>query len=425
MEDSLPRVKWYWTRLILTPGPSPGHTTGPMKILTRYILAELLKWFLVSLAVLTLIILVFFVAREAARRGLPLDGVARLVPCFLPIALWFAVPGTLLLATTSVYSRLAGSNEILAIKSQGISPRRILEPIWALAFLASLVTVLLGDVAVSWGRNQVRRVLVDSVEEIAYRMLQTHGVYTTGRLSINVREVEGRRLKRVIVSLKAHGEEPTVTVTASEATLAKEVDKGEEVLKISFFHGRVDAAGEGSYQFEEFPLRISLQEASQTGDLGSLPSHLPLRVIPDEIVLQKDRIRQHERNLAARAACQLLRGDFDALVSNEWQTRAGSLQEDYERLHRLYAEPHRRWSAGFSCLCFAWVGAPMAIRLRNRDMLTSFFLCFLPILVVYYPLLVFGVDGAKDGRLPPWSVWTGNVLLAAWGYYLLRKVMRY
>ena len=64
-------------------------------------------------------------------------------------------------------------------------------------------------------------------------------------------------------------------------------------------------------------------------------------------------------------------------------------------------------------------------RLRNRDMLTSFFLCFLPILIVYYPLLVFGVDGAKDGRLPPWSVWTGNVLLLLWGFYLLRRVIRY
>jgi len=397
-----------------------------MKILTRYILAELLKWFLLSLAVLTLIILVFFVAREAIRRGLPPEGVARLIPCFLPTALWFAVPGTLLLATTSVYGRLAGSNEVLAIKVQGISPRRILEPIWFLAFLASLVTVLLGDVAVSWGRNQVRHVLLDSVEQIAYRMLRTHRAYSTGRLAVNVKDVRDGTLVSPIVSLKAHGAVPTITVTAAEATLSKDVDQGEEVLKFVFRDGRVDYGDNTFVQFHDtWTHVVTLSEASQTGDLDNVPSHLPLRVIPDEVVRQRALINRHEDSLAARASCQLLRGDFDALTSDEWKTRLGALQEDYERLYRLRAEPHRRWSAGFSCLCFAWVGAPMAIRLRNRDMLTSFFLCFLPILIVYYPLLVFGTDGAKDGRLPPWSVWAGNVLLVAWGYYLLRKGVRY
>ena len=67
----------------------------------------------------------------------------------------------------------------------------------------------------------------------------------------------------------------------------------------------------------------------------------------------------------------------------------------------------------------------MAIRRRNQDFLTSFFLCFLPILLVYYPLLVWGVDGAKHGELPAYSVWAGNMLLFIWGAYLLRKVVRY
>lgn len=67
----------------------------------------------------------------------------------------------------------------------------------------------------------------------------------------------------------------------------------------------------------------------------------------------------------------------------------------------------------------------MAIRLKNRDILTSFFLCFLPILVVYYPLLAYGVEGAKNGTLPPYAVWAGNALLALWGWWLLKRVLRY
>jgi lipopolysaccharide export system permease protein len=71
------------------------------------------------------------------------------------------------------------------------------------------------------------------------------------------------------------------------------------------------------------------------------------------------------------------------------------------------------------------VGAPLAIRLRNADFLTSFFLCFGPILIVFYPLLAFGVDQAKSGDLPPHAVWIGNVVLAAAGAWIMRKVVRY
>jgi len=67
----------------------------------------------------------------------------------------------------------------------------------------------------------------------------------------------------------------------------------------------------------------------------------------------------------------------------------------------------------------------MAIRLRNRDFLTSFFLCFLPILIVYYPLLAYGIDGAKNGTIPPWAVWAGNALLILWGLWLMGRVTRY
>ena len=63
----------------------------------------------------------------------------------------FAVPGTMLLATTSVYGRMASYNEIVAVKSLGISPMVLVWPTLILATLVSFVAVVLNDVAVSWG----------------------------------------------------------------------------------------------------------------------------------------------------------------------------------------------------------------------------------------------------------------------------------
>ena len=93
-----------------------------MRILTRYVLFDLLKVFLLTLTGLTLLIFVVLIGKEAVDKGIGLGPLLRMAPYLLPQAMQFAVPGTMLLATTSVYGRMASYNEIVAIKSLGISP---------------------------------------------------------------------------------------------------------------------------------------------------------------------------------------------------------------------------------------------------------------------------------------------------------------
>lgn len=395
-----------------------------MRTLNRYILAELSKVFLLSLTALTGMMMIVGVVREAVDQGLPPGQLVRLIPYILPDALRIAVPVTLLLATTWVYSRMSGSNEVVAIKSLGIFPMAILWPTLILATLLSLGTVVLNDVAVSWGRSGVQRVVVEAVEEIAYGMLRAKRRYSGPDFDINVARVEGRRLIHPTLTLEARGNTPAITFTAEQAELRS--DREENLLKIILWNGEVEVEGGISGHFPDVQQHeIPLRNASQAESASKPPSWLPLRVIPGEIARQRLEIERYEQELAARAAYQMLSGDFDDLVSREWDSRHRELAEKRSRLARLATEPYRRWSAGFSCLCFVFVGAPMAIWLRNREFLTSFFLCFAPILVVYYPALMYTVDASKGGRFPPVAVWAGNVILLVWGAYLLRKVFRY
>jgi lipopolysaccharide export system permease protein len=147
--------------------------------------------------------------------------------------------------------------------------------------------------------------------------------------------------------------------------------------------------------------------------------------IPGEIETQIVKLGKLREQLAARAGYQMLIGDFDELLSERWWEEHSQLREEESRLHRLYTEPHRRWANSLSCLCFVLVGAPLAIRLRNSDFLTSFFLCFMPILLIYYPLLAWGTDRAKNGAVPPMAVWLGDAILVCCGLWMTRKVMRY
>lgn len=404
--------------------PHGGDTSGRMRILTRYVVIELGKVILLSLTALTLMMIIVGVAREAIQQNLPPAQIFWLIPYILPDALRVAVPVTVLLAATSVFGRMSGDNEVIALKSLGISPMTIVWPILALAFLLSLITVWLNDLAVSWGRSGAQRVVVEAVEEIAYSMLRTKRRYSSPNFSINVKRVEGRRLIRVTLSLQPGGDTPDITITAEQAELRSDLAEG--LLKIYLFNSTIDVDGQVTAQFPGwYEQEIPLPDASQSGRSSSLPSRLALRAIPKKRAEQVVVIARAEQELAAKAAYQMLCGDFDELTSPTWDDAVVGLDAKWELLHRLRTEPYRRWSAGFSCLCFAWIGAPMAIWLRNRDFLTSFFLCFLPILIVYYPLLIYGVDGAKAGTIPPYSVWAGNIILLGWGIYLMRKVMRY
>jgi lipopolysaccharide export system permease protein len=156
-----------------------------------------------------------------------------------------------------------------------------------------------------------------------------------------------------------------------------------------------------------------------------VPARMPMRIIPQRRAEHVEKLNLLREEYAFCAATDLLTGDFAELSSDTWKLRMMNLGWDLDDLHRLQTEPHRRWANGFSCLAFVVVGAAMAIRLRNSDILTSFFICFLPILVVYYPLLIFGLNSAKEGTLPPCSVWLGNLIMAVWGLGQTRWVLRY
>lgn len=395
-----------------------------MGIISRYVLAELLKVFLIALAAMTGFLIIIGIVREAASQGLGPEQILRLVPYILPDALRFTLPGTLLFTACMVYGRMSGSNEVMALKAMGISPMAVLWPVIVLALMMSLVAVWLNDVAVSWGKAGIRRVVIEAVESIAYGMLRTHKSYGTSRFSVTVKDVKDRKLIAPVITFQATGDSAPVMVRAEEAELRS--DRKDNALTIIFRNATVDAEGISAQWPDTFERDIPLEAASQARSAAELsPSDLSLSMVGQRLVDQKRKVALMEEEMAARATYQMITGDFDALTSDSWKHRRNELEFARSQIYRLQTEPARRWANGFSCLCFVLVGAPMAIRLRNSDALKTFFVCFLPILIVYYPLLTYGVDGSKRGSLPPASVWLGNVILVVWGAWLLRRVLRY
>jgi lipopolysaccharide export system permease protein len=392
-----------------------------LPLVKRYVLAELLRVFAVALTSLTALMIVVGVMRQALDEGIGLKHVLLLVPYILPDALRFTIPATALFATACVYGRMAGSNEVVALKSLGISPLTILLPTYVLAFVLSLLTVCLNDVAVSWGRNGARRVVLGAIEDIVLSRLQVKKEYSAREFSVVVKDVDNRRLIEPTFTYRKRDQ--VWTLRCQHARL----ESNGQVLVLRGFNGAGDADGETEFSFpdSEMVIEFELETFRQNETESWSPSNMALSEIVRQLDDHPRKLEQIHREHAVKAALQLVAADFDSLAGGEWGGEQQALEREVFLHNRLRTEPPRRWANGFSCLCFVMVGSAMAIRLRNSNALSSFFVCFLPILVVYYPLLILGVNQGKGGSLPPAAVWMGNVVLVIWALWLLRRVMRY
>ncbi len=393
-----------------------------MRILTRYVLLDLLKVFAITLTGLTLLIFVVLIGKEAVDKGIGLGPLLRMAPYLLPQAMQFAVPGTMLLAVTYVYGRMASYNELVAIKSLGISPMCVIWPTFVLATLVSFGAVVLNDIAVSWGRLGVQRVFLASIEEVTYGQLRMRHAYNLGKANITVREVDGHRLIQPTLVIQSFGDQPAITVSAAEAELRLLPEEGKIILRLE------DYDIDGPWTWEDpdsFTYEVSLEDLTGSNSKNRSPSTYALAEIAPAIKEQQDTLSRIEESLVAQSAFGMMTGDFDSLSETAWKAHEKERQNAEYRLHRLHTEPWRRWANGFSCLCFVLIGVPVSVWMRQSDFLASFFICFLPILLVYYPLLAVSVDQAKDGAFPPHTVWLGNFLLSLAGAWLLRRVNRY
>lgn len=391
-----------------------------MNLLTRYIFLELTKVFLVTVVGMTAVMMLIGVVQEAIQQNLTPLTILQLIPFLIPQALFFAIPATILFSVCNVFARMSAANEIIAVKSMGQSPMVVVWPAIILAFLLSLLTVILNDIAVSWGRDGVYQVILNSVERTIYAVLGADRKFSNGRMSISVRDIQDKDLYGLTVEKFGEDSKSGFRLTARQARLSCDLRSNKLLIWIK--DGTFQTGDNTLAVIDEDVVPIELSDATRKSKKSEVsPSAIPLRAVPVAAHSSQVSLLQKRRDLAMAASFQMLGGNFVGLTDPAWVPEFESLREIELRQHRLAVEPWRRWANGFSCLCFVVVGAPLALRMQNSDFWVVFFLCFMPILLAYYPLLMFGISQTKTGNLAPIFVWTGNAVMFFVGWLLLRR----
>ena len=391
-----------------------------MKTINRYILWELICTFVFALIALTSLLIVGGLIKEAVSNGIPMTHVVRLVPYVVVEMSRISLPMTLLLAVTVFFAKMSGNNEIIALKSLGIAPWAVLWPVMLLGLIVSVFAVWLNEMAVTWGQPGINTVIYRAAEDILLEQLRTnHRFESPDRdFTIMVKGVENRRLVSPMITTK----KPVMTIEAQFAQL--KIDYAAQQLIISLVNSKVKAEGGTEYGGDR-TINVPLPQIIKDTTSYTRPSNMGFQTLADEASKSEEALMKNRRFIAAKRAFSTCMGSVDAWAANEIKQIQSQSNYHEKRLERLSAEPPRRWATGFSCFFFIWMGAPLAIWLRKSDIFSSFFACFIPVLLFYYPLLMFGMEGAKKGNLPPESVWIANICLGIVGLHYMRKIHRY
>ena len=389
-------------------------------ILQRYVLRDLLIVFFFLLSVVTVLLVFVGVFKEMSATGLrPLQAL-QILPFIVPSLLPFTIPATLLLTVCVVYGRMAADREVIAAKAAGINVMTLLLPSFALGGVLSLCSLLLADRVIPWATHNIQATVSHAMEDIFLDMLRANGqvVDNNRGFSITVMGVEGRRLIHPTFHYQPKGSKPVV-VQADEATLRFDLENRKAVLDM--VNATVQMPGERrmrmSRESQAFPLPFESKKPKSR--------HLSIRAIRQKLDALHAELEEARADRDAQAVMALTLGDFEQLKQTDLHMYDVLRQVHKKELASLRTEIHSRFALSTSCFFFCLLGAPFAMLQGRRQFLTTFFMCFLPILLVYYPVALLILNLAKSETIPPVTIWAVNLATLIAAAVVLRKVMRH
>jgi len=358
-----------------------------VRILTRYILGEILSHALIGCALFTFIL---FIPRlpqileMVVRNSSTLANVLQIFLFTLPNLFWVTIPMSVLVGILLGYSRLAADNEVIAMRASGLGVGYFVR-------VASVVAVggaLLGlgnSLYVAPRANQAILEMEQSLaaSQASYQIQPRVFYEDFHERVLYVQDVRGgagaANWRQVFMADVSDPSSPTIT-TAASATVVN--DSSQELLmRLRDGAEHETAAGQpqqynlSPFTRSDLPLRLSAQSDIHLGRMDTA-----VYAVPTDLL--------------------------------------------FKRIHgpdgrRFLIELNSRFSYPGACLVLMLVGVPLGV-ISRRGGKSSGFVFTLLLVILYYVLSYTGVALARQDKLPAFvGVWLANILFAAVGIFLL------
>jgi lipopolysaccharide export system permease protein len=395
-------------------------------ILQRSIFWELVKAFVLSLVALTAILLLAGIVAEASQRGLSPAQILVAIPLIVPSLMPYAIPSTTLFATCLVYGRLAHDNEITAIKAAGINVLTVIGPAIMLGGITSAITLGLYYEVIPHTQYILRAQFLKDVEEFLYSLLKNDRSINHPRLNyaIWVRQVQGRRLLDAVFKRRDIKGVYDLVARAREAELR--VDTRNKQILVHMRNGAFFSVPSGTWvYFEDRVWPVPMTESPIDPEKRRKGREMTLGMLHE----RRQEILQEIDSITAEiggAVSRLMMEGYPETLPQHRRNLEEKLRFSQRELMTVDLELYMRPVISFGCLCFVLVGAPVGIWFSKRDYLSAFITCFLPIVVLYYPMLLCGINLTRSSRLHPLAnLWACNIIMLAIAAVLLRRLVRH
>ena len=381
-----------------------------MRILTRYILREVIEMALLGGVLFTF---VFFTTRLGSileilvRNSGSLNQVARLVLYFLPEVMVLTIPMAVLVGILLGLSRLASDSEITAMRASGMG---------ALDFVRIISLVSVGALALGLFNS----LYLAPKSAAALLVLENQLKYAQASFEVqprvfdedfknmvlyvqDVRPGSGAALWRhVFIADLNDPANPKVTTAEEAIVTAAHLPKNDGPTDSADLHMLLRDGGRHE---------TSANDPNQYNVSTFNSSDLPLKSTAQE----NAHISRSDTPIQALPMRQLLAMATTTSASTPEQIRAS-------RPYRI--EFNKRFSYPFACLVLMLVGVPLGLSSKRGGKSTGFVLTIL-LVFVYYFLSSIGVALASQGKLSPFlGVWGANFLFAISGALLLQQLSR-
>jgi lipopolysaccharide export system permease protein len=365
------------------------------RTLSCYLLSEILPPFLLGLLTFTFILLIARILKLVeliVTRGIPLTQVGRLLVLILPTFLELTLPMAFLLAILLGLGRLSGDQELLALKSSGVSPVQILIPLIFMAASVAIITFLL----TTWVRPAAQVALKDELYNIAKTRVGT-----------------------VLREKVFNDDFPNILIYVEEIIPPGNVAQGiliidkRETAKENIIVGKVGL--------------INTEEQTHT---------LSLRLF-DGSIYERDRTRSDFSQTNFNIYDFKL--DLDEFIGPAKMKDAGPKEMSLNRLLKTIEEKqaaginarpelmelHQRIAFSFAPIVFCLLGVSLSLLPRTSRANRSWGVALCVVwLVVYYALLSLGKALGERGAFHPFvALWFPNIIIGVISFHLFRKAL--
>jgi len=370
-----------------------------MRIIDRYISRQVITTALFAVAVLSLVLVLGNVLKKLldllVNHDAPLQVILTFIAYIIPFSLTFTIPWGFLTAVLLVFGRLSAENELIALRSNGVSVPRICIPV----FFLSIVSVAI----CFWINVDVAPKAEEQMKAAVYQMATSNPLALFGADQpidqfpgelIYVEKKNGPKLENILMyQLNDHGQ-ATMMVHAKTGKLTVDLkDKQQIILHLN----------DATYE----------QHDSAKPD-NSMLIHEGIKMEQTDLAISLKEL--YEKNKRERRPSQMT---LSELLQDEMHppTNAGALSV-------IKTEANKRFSLALASFAFCLIGVPLAITAHRKE--TSIgFMFSLVVAFVYFFFIVMVDDVAGNPKFhPELLIWMPNVIFISLGAYLFFRMSR-